>query len=190
MFDMDSQYINSVLQKLNRHLFLFYEIDRNFNASTSFSDAKLSIMPIYQREDRISVKFGNLFPFGQLLSALPADLSTSLSGVENFIKTKCGTLKWPWLPSASQPLYEKEIMLKMAKNVFVPLFGKVTFEPSYREHISEDSEGIEVGPIRLGSKYTFHGMPDMRVNGSSYILSTSDSLESLSSGYGSVGKEY
>ena len=40
-------------------------------------------------------------------------------------------IPWPSVPSKSNKMYEDAIMVDIAKQVLCPLFGDVTFEPSY-----------------------------------------------------------
>lgn len=58
--------------------------------------------------------------------------------------------------------------------------------------------GLQVRNIGIGSISTFHGMPDLRLDGLSYIIATNESTtnfdnedtEQHPSGYSSEGKAY
>ena len=175
---MDREYITTMFDTCGAHSFVLYKVDKNFLATTSFSDAVFSISPIKQGDQELSIDFGKLFQMKESLQNLPTDIENSLQTVQDFMKEKCKVIPWPSVPSKSNKMYEDAIMVDLAEQVLHPLFEDVTFEPTY-SGIVENVAGIKVSNIGIGSRRTFHGMPDLRLTGKSYVIAIKEGLSEI-----------
>lgn len=61
-------------------------------------------------------------------------------------------------------MYETEVVVRLAREVLVPVFGHVRLGPDYTRLVA-GIEGLEAVRIGIGSKSTFHGVPDIELEG-------------------------
>ena len=175
--------IQDMLVEIGAHLLLLYKVKKNFCTFTSFSDAFIPISPV-EVEDytRLSLEFKTLFELKEVAANLPENVKTFL-GRE---------IQWSKL---DKKMSEKHILVHLASKLLVPLFGKVTFESGYIPLV-KGLEGMETSKIGIGSKYTLHGTPDLRLEGLLFVTTEDEDEEeegeveaSLSSAIDSSGKD-
>ncbi len=201
---IDQVYITSLLDEFKNHSFLLYRVANNFCSNASFRDSVFSLGPILEQGTQAAMDFEHLFAVEGKLGS-----NNEIMKVQTFLKG-CNQIPWHNVPSKKNNMYETtEVMVDLAKKVLLPLFERVEFEPKYKEMV-KNIPGLEVSNIGLGSIYTLHGMPDLRLPGL-YIIATTDTMSveggeeeveeeeevekegeepSLSSGYSRVTKTY
>ena len=64
--------------------------------------------------------------------------------------------------SKGKNLLEKDVVYTMAKEIFIPLFGKIKFEKNYCNYIL-GLPGAEIANLGIGSYKTWHGEAELRI---------------------------
>ena len=83
---MDREYITAMFDACSAHFFVLYKVDKNFLATSSFSEAVFSIEPIKEDDQELGINFGRLFQLKECLQDLPTDITKNLKTVEEFIE--------------------------------------------------------------------------------------------------------
>ena len=178
--------IEELWDSIKDHRMIFQKVSRNFTTCTNFTKAVIPLEPIKSDDTEQSIKcmsFGKLFDFDFNTEVLSADIVEILANNTT-----------PWT-KPNKKTYEKDVMVKVAQQLFVPLIGEVVFEPDYKDHV-KGIAGLTTDMIGIGSKETFHGTLDARVNGTLCLFvpgddddDDDDEEEETSSGFGSNGKD-
>lgn len=148
------EFIKSNYAKFKDHAFKVSKVDKFFYAAASFSDAKFALSVFQEDGSDVTVSFSQLFPI---------DGITCEEKVVKFMK-ECGEKNWPKVKG--------NVMVDLAQKVLVPLFGSVVFESVYADLV-KNIDNVDAKDIGIGSKSTFHGMPDMRLPGLDVLTSVS-----------------
>jgi hypothetical protein len=115
---------------------------------------------------RVGLKVQDLFKVEAVDPAFTAALKFIVNGRNHF-----------WPPSTSTKHSEKEMMVSLCSNIFLPLSSEVILENTYTPFL-EKTRGpvpLQTGHIGMGSTHTWHGTPDARVRGTDLVwLNASD----------------
>ena len=179
--------IEDLWNAIKDHSMVFQKVTSYFNTSTNFTKAIIPLDSIRSDDAERSVlymSFGKLFEFDFTTEAVPDNLANN-------------TTLWPKLPKKE---LEEGVFLRVAQKLLMPLFGQVVLKPHYRDLV-RDIDGLTTDIIGIGSKKTFHGTPDGRVNGLPLLFLSPDEEEEeeeveeveevgeTSSGFGSNSKD-
>lgn len=178
--------IEDLWNSIKDHRMVFKKVTSHFTTNTSFTKALIPLDSIRSDDAESSVlymSFGKLFEFDFTTEAVPDNL------VNN-------TTLWPKLPKKES---EEGVFLRVAQKLLVPLCRQVVLEPCYIDLV-RDIDGLTTDVIGIGSKKTFHGTPDGRVNGLPLLFLSLDEEEGeekdeeeevgeTPNGYGSNGKD-
>ena len=76
-----------------------------------------------------------------------------------------------WPPSTSTKQSEKDVLVSLCSNIFLPLSSDVLLENTYTTFL-EKKRGpvpLQTGHIGMGTTHTWHGTPDARVRGTDLV---------------------
>lgn len=186
-----------VLKQLHDVPFILYKVEGSFSTHVAFSDAKFLLRPITNKSEgtALAVPFHVLYNFPPKLLDDPSTRPDALKeSFEKLIKTvknrafippmdELDTFPAPPPSPSSRKLGKEDTMLNIAKYLILPLFGEADFEKKYQRLIGGLQGRIRLGSIRLGSKDTFHGAPDMRVQSCNIIWTPADLDDSCLTSY-------
>lgn len=154
----------TVLHKIESHTFIFYKVTRGFSAFVPFSEAHFMNTPfITEMGVWEGISFENLFTFSPDLldnpSSQPEHLKESLEKLTKCLERFRST---PWLLAGDDDdgKTEKEVVIELIKNYFIPLFGSVTVENRYKKAVG-GIEGVVSTDIGIGAADTWYGSPDL-----------------------------
>jgi hypothetical protein len=165
MMELDQEYITSMIAEFAIHKFIVYKITKNFNPTTAFRESRFKV----EKADGY-FKFSDMFDTDKMKS-LTTELTDSFKHVFKVMKNAHGITMTKLL---QKDRYEKNMLVDLAKKWLLPVFKKVTFETGYKDYV-KGTAGLVAENTGLGSKNTFHGMPDMLLNGV-YILASEEHL--------------
>lgn len=179
---MEYGYAYSLYNEIRDFPFVLYEVTNNFSGNSAFSKSNLTLSYITNDEGcaAISVPFSRIFSFSPVLLAeqegRPSNLLQSIDKLITCLK-RCRRVHLSEYLSDAQN--EKDVVVVIAKHVFDPLFGKVTFEKGYRECLSKWGLHCDVENLGVGSDRTWHGSMEVCIQDCSVINIAEDISNSL-----------
>lgn len=157
--------------------FVLYKVTKNFSGNTSFSTSHLTLSCIFNDEGSaaVSVPFSRIFSFSPALlekqEGRPPNLLQSIDKLITCLK-RCRTIRLSENLSGAQN--EKDVVVVIAKHVFDPLFGKLTFEKGYKNCLSKWGLHCDVENLGVGSEKTWHGSTEVCIQDCSIINTAED----------------
>ena len=149
--------LHFTIEQINSEIaFVAHKVTNNFSTFSSFSALDLRLVAhVYVNETseqrRVGIRVKDLFK---------VEAVSDTSALE-FIAHSRRKI-WPPFNPYPTKRKEKEVMLSLCKEIFVPLCNEVILETRYTSRISQTPE-LQVGDIGLGSVHTWHGTPDARI---------------------------
>ena len=140
--------------------FEIYKVTTTFNPTSSLSKVDLTL-DVYEETSNMSyvIRARDLFEL-DMLENKPENQQ-----VFEFITNSRSK---PWPPLMPKDFIEKDVMVAVCQNIFVPLSSRcneVVLEKGYRKLVSESGLGLETDEIGMGTWDTWHGTADVRVKG-------------------------
>ena len=141
-------------------IFVFHYVDSDFFSKATFSNLKFTLCAFTAGAAKAAVR--------------PTALFTFTPSEDHFEALKflnsCRSWPWPPYPWPSKPS-EKDVMLALASDIFLPLCRDVVLEKRYNGLLLDKPiPGVSAADLGMGSVNTWHGTPDARVRGAQVVF--------------------
>ena len=142
-------------------LFVFHYVDSDFYSKATFSNLTFSLRVYTAGGTKAAVRPSTLFTF----TPPSEDHFEALKFLNS-----CRSRPWPPYPWPSKPS-EKDVMLALASDIFLPLGRDVVLEKRYNGLLLDKPiPGVSAADLGMGSVNTWHGTPDARVRGAHVVF--------------------
>ena len=150
------------MEIVNKIAFVLHHVTTNFNSTAAFSDASFQLAAYAPDGFRLGLTVSELFQVA--LRPEHAEALTFLMNSKSHV--------WPVQPDVKKKR-EQQVVVEISQ-ILLPLSraNEVILENRYS--CIPKPAGLRCGYLRMGSLYTWHGTPDVRVKGADVIVEYGD----------------
>ena len=158
------EHFHYAMESVNEIPFVLHYVTTNFDSTTAFSDSSFQLAAY--ADDRLTRRLG--LTVSELFTvALKPEHAEALTFIMHSRRQV-----WPLQPNVKKR--EQQVVVELASQILLPLSRttEVLLEKRYSRLPKPD--GLRCAYLGMGSVYTWHGTPDVRVRGAEVVVESVD----------------